>query len=92
MITKEKEEIQKGEVKRTLWQWGWSQACAPGRIATGWGARKRYGGGQSTNEGVGQEGGRNGRVEQFWGMRLEAWRWLEMASPEKHMSANMDRV
>ena len=73
MITKEKEEIQKGEVKRTLWQWGWSQACAPGRIATGWGARKRYGGGQSTNEGVGQEGGRNGRVE--------AWRWLDLGYP-----------
>ena len=78
VITKEKEEIQKAEVKRRLWQWGWSQACGPGRIATGWGARKRYGGGQSTNEGVGRKGGRDGRVEQFWGMRLEAWRWLDL--------------
>lgn len=46
VITKEKEEILKAEVKRTLWQWGWSQACGPGRIATGWGARKRYRGGR----------------------------------------------
>ena len=74
MTTKEKEEIQKGEVKRTPGGGGaGAKPCGPGRIRTGEGARKRHGGGggearwvgQSTNKGVGQEGGKNGRVEQF---------------------------
>lgn len=45
VTTKEKEEIQKGEVKRTPGGGGaGAKPCGPGRIGTGEGARKRHGG------------------------------------------------